>query len=141
MYTMLFIKQLWCKPQNWMPNERKDNTLNYRMNWKLLQQENQLVDIKEFSKTKPQLIFKHSTRCSISTMAKNRLERAIQPDGIDFYYLDLLKNRNISNNIVDMFDVYHESPQVLLIKNGECVYDESHSGINMADIEEQAKNK
>jgi len=34
--------------------------------------------------------------------------------------------------------VSHESPQVLLIKNGNCVYDESHGGIQMEEIEEQA---
>ena len=72
-------------------------------------------------------------------MAKNRLERSKQPDEIDFYCLDLLKNRDISNTIADMFDVYHESPQILLIKNGKCTYDESHSGIDMNDIEEHAK--
>ncbi|MBK7883743.1 MAG: bacillithiol system redox-active protein YtxJ [Chitinophagaceae bacterium] len=109
------------------------------MNWKLLQQEEQLVDIKQLSDTRPQIIFKHSTRCSISSMAKNRLERAVAPDNIDFYYLDLLKYRNISNKISDTFNVFHESPQILLIKNGECIYDESHSGIDMADIEQQIK--
>jgi bacillithiol system protein YtxJ len=71
-------------------------------------------------------------------MAKSRLERASAPAGVDFYYLDLIKHRNISQKIADVFDVSHESPQVLLIKNSECIYDESHSGISMDDIAEQA---
>lgn len=108
------------------------------MNWIEITQESQLTDVKEKSKAKPQLIFKHSTRCSISSMAKSRLERGTTPDGIDFYYLDLIKYRNISQKIVDEFDVSHESPQVLLIKNGVCVYDESHSGISMDEIAQQS---
>jgi len=71
-------------------------------------------------------------------MAKSRLERSTPPDSIDFYYLDLIKYRLLSEKIAEDFSVYHESPQVLLIKNGECVYDESHSGIQMDNIEEQA---
>ena len=108
------------------------------MNWIELTSEAQLSDVKNLSATKPQLIFKHSTRCSISGMAKGRLERSTAPEGIDFYYLDLIKHRNISQKIAAEFDVSHESPQVLLIKNGECVYDESHSGISMDEIVEQA---
>jgi len=96
------------------------------------------IEIKQQSNIKPQLIFKHSTRCSISGVAKNRLERSTPPDNVDFYFLDLIRNREISRKIAEEFEVFHESPQVLLIKNGECVYDESHSGINMKDIEELA---
>lgn len=108
------------------------------MNWINLTQEEQLQQIKVNSKNKPQVIFKHSTRCSISSMAKNRLEKSTQPDEIDFYFLDLIKYRPISNKIAEIFKVYHESPQILLIKNEECVYDESHSGIAMGEIIEQA---
>ncbi len=108
------------------------------MNWIELTSESQLNDIKDLSNTKPQLIFKHSTRCSISSMTKNRLEKGPAPEGIDFYYLDLIKHRNISQKIANDFDVSHESPQVLLIKKGACVYDESHSGITMDEIVEQA---
>lgn len=107
------------------------------MNWIELQNENQLQEIKERSNQKPQLIFKHSTRCSISGVAKSRLERAQTPENADFYYLDLIRYRDISNKVAETFNVYHESPQVLLIKNGECVYDESHSGISMDEIAEQ----
>ena len=110
------------------------------MAWNQLTDEKQLDQIKILSAQKPQLIFKHSTRCSISSMAKNRLERSTMPDGVDFYYLDLLKYRSISNKIESIFKVPHESPQVILIKNGECMYDESHSGISMDEIEVQSMN-
>lgn len=70
-------------------------------------------------------------------MSKNRLERSSAPETIDFYYLDLISNRKLSNTIAETFNVHHESPQLLLIKNGECVYDESHSGISMDDIVER----
>jgi bacillithiol system protein YtxJ len=104
------------------------------MNWIQLTDEAQLEAIKEQSKTEPVVIFKHSTRCSISVMAKNRLEREANGEQVPFYYLDLLRFRPISNKIAEDFKVYHESPQVLLIKNGECVYEESHNGISMGDI-------
>lgn len=109
------------------------------MNWIELQNEEQLNEIKERSNQKPQLIFKHSTRCSISGVAKSRLERAEAPGNTDFYYLDLIRYRDISNKVSELFNVYHESPQVLLIKNGECIYDESHSGISMDEIAEQVQ--
>jgi bacillithiol system protein YtxJ len=107
------------------------------MNWIDLNTIQQLADIKELSKNRPQVIFKHSTRCSISSMAKSRLERSEQPENGDFYYLDLLKHRSISDQISEDFAIAHESPQVLLIKNTECVYEESHSGIQMDELTEQ----
>ena len=108
------------------------------MNWIDITQEQQLDTIKEQSKAQPVVIFKHSTRCSISAMAKSRLERENAPEGVAFYYLDLIKYRPISGKIAEDFHVHHESPQILIVKNGECVYDESHNGIDMHDIAEQA---
>ncbi len=108
------------------------------MQWIDLTKESQLADIKEQSKNKPQLIFKHSSRCAVSGVARNRLERSATKADVDFYFLDLIRNRQISNKIAEEFSVYHESPQVLLIKDGKCIYDESHSGINMSEIEEKA---
>lgn len=104
------------------------------MNWISITDANAIELIKNNSSKRPQVIFKHSTRCSISTMAKSRLERSEIPSGIDFHYLDLLKFRNLSNLIAEEFKVEHSSPQVLLIKDGVCVYDESHSGIDMQSI-------
>lgn len=110
------------------------------MNWIEITEEAQLSNVKTLSLEKPQLIFKHSTRCPVSSMAKTRLERGSTPDNIDFYYLDLIKHRGISQKVAEIFAVGHESPQILLIKNGECIYDDSHSGISMDDIVEQSAN-
>jgi bacillithiol system protein YtxJ len=104
------------------------------MDWKLLRDENELEEIVKKSEARPQVIFKHSTRCSISSVAKGRLERSQVPPGIDFYYLDLISYRSISNKVAQRFNIHHESPQILIIKNGECIYDESHMSINMGDI-------
>jgi bacillithiol system protein YtxJ len=106
------------------------------MNWKPLQHIGQLNDIVEQSGERYQVLFKHSTRCSISIMALNRLDRASVPAGADFFLLDLLNHRDISNEIADRFGVTHASPQVLLIKDGICIYDESHNAINMEDIDQ-----
>jgi bacillithiol system protein YtxJ len=108
------------------------------MNWIPLTKEEQLTQIRERSATVPQVIFKHSTRCSISSMVLSRLEKSVTPASIDFYFLDLISYRNISNRIAEEFKVHHESPQLLLIKKGECIYDESHMAIRMDDLTEQA---
>lgn len=108
------------------------------MEWIQLTDEAQLQQIIAASQTKPQLIFKHSTRCSISAVALQRLQKATKPDGLDFYFLDLLAHRPLSAKIVETFKVHHESPQVLLIKDGKCVFDESHLAISMNDIVAEA---
>ncbi len=108
------------------------------MNWIDLADDQQLKVIIELSNHKAQLIFKHSTRCSISSMAKSRLERSIQPESIDFHFLDLVKYRQLSNKIAHHFGVYHESPQILLIKKGQCIFEESHNAISMDEIMDQA---
>jgi bacillithiol system protein YtxJ len=104
------------------------------MNWHPINTIEQLEQIKSASFITPQVIFKHSTTCSISRMALDRFERAATPEKVDFHYLDLLNYRAISNEIASFFQVHHESPQVILIKNGECIYDESHYGIMMDEL-------
>lgn len=108
------------------------------MNWIVLTAETQLQEIIGHSTAKSQVIFKHSARCAISSMAKNRLERNFHPVNIDFYFLDLLAHRSLSQKIAEVFEVPHESPQLLLIKNGRCIYNESHTGINMNEVLEQS---
>ena len=108
------------------------------MNWIELTSEEQIKGIREKSMERPQVIFKHSTRCGISAMAKSRLERSTPVENADFYYLDLINYRSLSRKVAEEFNVYHESPQVLVIRNGECIYDESHLGISMEDIKEHA---
>lgn len=106
------------------------------MNWKTLDNIDQLEQIAQLSHEKPCVIFKHSTRCSISSMAKLRLEDDwdLPEEQVMPYYLDLIQYRPISNTIAERFEVFHESPQLLLIKDGECIYDESHLGISVAEL-------
>ena len=106
------------------------------MHWIHLTEEEQLKHIISKSQLRPQVIFKHSTRCSISAVALQRLQKTTQPSDIDFYFLDLIANRDLSNQVASVFKVQHESPQVLVIRDGDCIYDESHMGISMAEIVE-----
>ncbi|ADY53191.1 hypothetical protein Pedsa_2649 [Pseudopedobacter saltans DSM 12145] len=103
------------------------------MNWIDLTEELQIQELK--IKKGRSIIFKHSTRCSISLMAKKRVEmdEDILTDDVDCYFLDLLNYRNISNLIADTFQVHHESPQLLAIKDGECVLDQSHGEISVEE--------
>ncbi|MEM9023859.1 MAG: bacillithiol system redox-active protein YtxJ [Bacteroidota bacterium] len=98
-----------------------------------------LIDNTESEKGSSFGIYKHSTRCSISSMAKFRLERSwdIQEDQLPIYYLDILRHRDVSNYIAERFGIRHESPQFLLIKQGNCVYDASHTGISLRAIRDR----
>ena len=104
--------------------------------WIDLNSVDQLDAIVEQSKTKPQLIFKHSTRCGISRMVISQFKKEYQllENEADLYYLDLLNYRDISNGIAERFQVMHQSPQLLVIKNGGVVAHESHGGINSLDL-------
>lgn len=107
------------------------------MNWKVLEHIDQIDQIKEASHHKLQLIFKHSTRCIISKMAlKNFESDFLLNDVIDAYYLDLITYRDISNKIAEGFGITHQSPQILLIKDGVVVYNESHEGIDANVLKE-----
>ncbi len=108
------------------------------MGWNNLTALDQLNDIAEKSNTKAQLIFKHSTRCSVSSFAKRILNDEIDnqyESKIDFHYLDLIAYREISNAIASKFNVFHESPQILLIQNGKCTYHASHSDITLEKVD------
>ncbi|MBO0939864.1 bacillithiol system redox-active protein YtxJ [Fibrella sp. HMF5335] len=105
------------------------------MNWTKLTDATQLDHIIDESAERPVLIFKHSTTCSISAMALSRMERNwSDAAGIKPYYLDLLAHRPISAQIAQTFGIDHQSPQVLLIQNGECVYDASHMAISFQTL-------
>ena len=91
------------------------------------------------SAERPQMIFKHSTRCSISAAAKHRLESDLQrlKQYADVYFLDLLMHRDISNEIAKRFVVHHESPQILVINHGQSIFDLSHYDIEPEAIVRQ----
>ena len=103
------------------------------MNWIVLQSPDQLTAIK--SAKGDSIIFKHSTRCSISMITKKRFEMDwdLLPENVPVYFLDLISYRNLSNTIASIFQVHHESPQLLLIRDGECIYESSHSEISVED--------
>ena len=112
------------------------------MKWSELSSVDQIDQIRRESIENPILIFKYSSRCSLSRMALDRLERNWQETemtGIKSYFLDLITYREISNRIAHEFDVEHESPQVLIIENEKSIYDQSHMGIDYQQIRKAVK--
>ncbi|WP_159802036.1 bacillithiol system redox-active protein YtxJ [Flavobacterium sp. MK4S-17] len=107
--------------------------------WNALTEMQQLETIENESEQLPVLIFKHSTRCGISNMVLRNFEKeyAIEENSVKPYFLDLLEHRDISNAIAERFGVTHQSPQVLLIKNGKAVYDASHSDIEAEKLSDK----
>jgi bacillithiol system protein YtxJ len=104
------------------------------MEWNSLRTVDQFENILEKSFDTPQLIYKHSIACGISSMIKYRLEKNTPPPDLEFHFLDIMRFRSLSNLIATKLKIHHESPQVLLIRNAQCVYDESHMGITMKEI-------
>lgn len=107
--------------------------------WNALTSIVEVDDLVEQSHHQACLIFKHSTRCSISSFAKSRLENDwnLSEQEIQPFYLDLINDRAVSNFVADHFGIDHESPQVLLIKNGICVYHTSHLDISVNGIQQE----
>jgi len=107
--------------------------------WKILNSMEQLSQIAKDSKSKPVAIYKHSTTCGISGMVLRGLQSQydIEASALDFYYLDLKAYRQISNEVAARFQVWHESPQIILIKNGNAVYNASHSAVNAHALKER----
>ncbi|WP_298897092.1 bacillithiol system redox-active protein YtxJ [uncultured Psychroserpens sp.] len=104
--------------------------------WQALTNVAQLAEIAQRSQAKTQVIFKHSTRCGISSMVMNQFVSAYNVDAnLDLYYLDLLSYREVSNEVGYKFQVIHQSPQLLIIKNGTTVAHASHGAINDLDLE------
>ena len=111
------------------------NTNTSKINWIALTDLGQLNEIMDLSHEQPVAIFKHSTRCSISRMALKQFENEFDLEGsVTPYFLDLLNHRDISNEIATRFEVYHQSPQLLLIKEGNSIYDASHSDIDAVEL-------
>ena len=100
------------------------------INWNPLDTEDKLDELIKESYSTPIVILKHSTTCPISSIAKMRIDQDFTGDA-KMYYLDLLAYRSISNKIADIFMITHQSPQVLVIKDGDCIYDESHLNIQV----------
>jgi bacillithiol system protein YtxJ len=115
-------------------SEEKDSNEN-KINWNELTDLGQLNEIIAASNEKPVAIFKHSTRCSVSRMALKQFENEFNSsDKVTPYFLDLIAHRDISNEIATRFGVYHQSPQLILIKGGKAVYNVSHSDIDAEEL-------
>ena len=110
------------------------------MNWIKIESEDDLEKTTEvsFQENLGVVIFKHSTRCSISSLAKDRLSSDWDfNEELPIYYLDLIAYRALSNKIAEKFNVQHESPQLLILKKGECIYDASHMSISVKSIHDK----
>lgn len=111
------------------------------IHWIPLVSAEQIDELIELSHGTPCVIYKHSTSCSISHLVKHRLEQFwdLDTDSANIYYLDLLRYRHLSNYVEETFEVVHESPQVLLIVDGRCIYHTSHLDISVEDIKSHLK--
>jgi len=112
-------------------NSNNKGTESSKIEWNDLTDLKQLNQIQQESNEKPIVIFKHSTRCSISRMALKQFENEFDlHEEVKPYFLNLIEHRDVSNEIANRFQVVHQSPQVLLIRNGKSVYDTSHDRID-----------
>ena len=107
-----------------------------RISWQQLSSIDQLEGIVEESKNIPVVIFKHSTRCGVSRGVLKSFEKNynLPEEGMKLYFLDLLAHRDISNEIASRFKVHHESPQMIVLKNGEVVFHDSHHSIDPSSL-------
>tara|TARA_R110000868_G_scaffold193786_1_gene438984 strand:- start:19490 stop:19879 length:390 start_codon:yes stop_codon:yes gene_type:complete len=121
---MSFFKNIFSGSEN-------QNDSNVKMDWNSLTDLGQLNEIITLSNENPVAIFKHSTRCSVSRMALKQFENEFDSsDKVTPYFLDLIAYREVSNEIANRFGVQHQSPQLLLIKEGKAIYNASHSDID-----------
>ena len=117
-------------------NSSEDKDLKEsKISWNVLTDLGQLNEIISVSNEKPVAIFKHSTRCSVSRMALKQFENKFNSsDKVTPYFLDLITHRDISNAIADQFGVIHQSPQLIVIKDGKAIYNVSHSDIDAEEL-------
>ncbi len=126
---MGFLDNLFGKDTD--TNEEKSS-----LAWKAIDSEAMINELVETSHNKVVVIFKHSTRCGISRMVLNRFEAEADFDEnkIALYFLDLIRYRDLSNKIAEKFRVTHQSPQVIVLENGEVIGDASHQAIEASQI-------
>ena len=125
---MSFLKNIFGSSENQEQAQSK-------MQWNNLETISQLDELVALSQEQAVVIFKHSTRCSISRMALKQFENEFDfSDLVQPYFLDLISFREVSNEIAARFGVVHQSPQLILIKEGKAVYDVSHSDIDAGTL-------
>jgi bacillithiol system protein YtxJ len=113
-----------------------------KLPWTTIDSVDQLHEVLKAESDKPKLLFKHSTRCSISAMALNSFERewTSENERCQLYFVDLIRNRDVSNEIASTTGVQHQSPQAILLNGKEVMYNASHSGIDAGAVEKLLKN-
>ena len=106
------------------------------LTWLPLTTLEQLETIETESNTASVLIFKDSTRCGISKMVIKQFEKLFTEENqhLKVYYLDLLNYRDISNGIAAKFQVMHQSPQLIVVRNGSAVHHASHNDITQVNL-------
>ena len=131
---MGLLSQLFSKKKT----ESRDESKGANFVWRTLEESSQLDAVETLSKEKIVVIFKHSVTCGISNMVWHQFQNEIDFDNtyIEMLYLDLLAYRDISNEISRRFQVLHQSPQILVIRNGEVLHHASHSAIRISNIKE-----
>jgi monothiol bacilliredoxin len=109
-----------------------------KVHWHYLESMAGLDDIENISFEKPVAIFKHSTRCSISRFSLRQFENEhhIETGKLELYFLDLLAHRDISDAIASRYGVQHQSPQLIVVKDGKAVYNVSHSDIQAGELQQ-----
>ena len=106
------------------------------LNWSNITSVEMLEEVYSNSENKPNLFFKHSTRCSISSMALNGFERNWNKEAeCNLYFIDLIAHRDVSNKLAELSGVIHQSPQAIVVSGGQIIYSATHSGIDANDIE------
>lgn len=102
--------------------------------WNYIQSEEDLNKVTEESFKKKIVIFKHSTRCHISKIVLKNFENQVENSDkeAEYYFLDLLTYRNLSNKIAETFGVEHQSPQLIILENGKAVKNASHQSISLS---------
>lgn len=107
-----------------------------KIQWHTIDKEEDLEKVLRDSHQSDQLIFKHSNACGISNIVKSRLEKESQvlKTHTDVYLINVLRNRTLSNQLAELLTVRHESPQILLISDGECIFHSSHFDVSLKNI-------
>ena len=107
-----------------------------RLSWEEITSIAELEKALSESSETPALFFKHSTRCSISSMALNRFENDWdESKKCNIYFIDLIAHRDVSNALSDQTNIQHQSPQVIVVDNGLVIYNASHSSIDANEIQ------
>lgn len=130
---MNFLKNIFKETLSNASENSKEDVKYFELN-----KMEQFDEMDEISTTKTVVIFKHSTRCSISRMALKQFDAAFNypEEKIDWYLLDLLNHRDLSNEIAHRYNVTHQSPQILVIQNGKAVFNASHDSIAAEDLKQ-----